>query len=56
MEISFNPRDNGACPICSKKAVCAIRRALAGSVADISDRHANGLELVVYSCPQFKEK
>jgi hypothetical protein len=56
MEILFNPRDNGAGPLCSKIQVCIVRGALAGSVAVISDRHVNGLELVVYSCPQFKEK
>jgi len=56
MDISFNPRDNGACPLCKKTAACPIRGALAGSVAGIRDAHAHGLELVIYACPLFKER
>jgi hypothetical protein len=56
MEISFNPRDNGACPICKKIASCPIRSTLSGSVAGFKDSNAHGLEVVVYSCPLFKEK
>jgi hypothetical protein len=56
MEIHFNPRDNGACPLCTKIATCAIRTALAGSLEDLRDSSAQGMEIVVYSCPMFKER
>ncbi len=56
MKVLFNPRDNGACPLCRKTAACALRAAIAGSVSGVRDPHAHGLEIVIYSCPQFSEK
>jgi len=55
MEILFCPRENSARPLCRKLASCAIRRSLAGSVDDIADPHAHGMEIVIYTCPQFME-
>ncbi len=55
MEISFSPRDNGACPVCRRSASCPVRQALAASVKDMRPG-APGLEVVIYSCPQFVEK
>jgi len=56
MVIYFNPRENGACPMCTKNAACPIRQALAKSVADIPSGGAGGMEVVVYACPAFREK
>lgn len=63
MEISFSPRDTGACPVCRRAPSCPIRQALASSVKDMraggpSAAGTSGpvLEVVIYSCPQFVEK
>jgi hypothetical protein len=58
MEISFSPRENGACPVCRRAASCPVRQALAGSVKDMrgGGSAGPGLEVVIYSCPQFVEK
>ena len=56
MEVKINPRGNGACPICAKEASCIIRRNLAKANTHLSDPMGHGMEVVVYSCPQFKEK
>jgi hypothetical protein len=56
MEIHFSPRDNGACPVCRRAGSCTIRQALAGSVKDMRGASEPGLEVVIYSCPQFVEK
>ncbi len=56
MEITFSPRDNGACPVCRRAASCPIRQALAASVADMRGAAGPTLEVVIYACPQFVEK
>ncbi len=56
MEIRFNPRDNGACPLCTKIKDCAIRTALSESVKAVRDPTKHGIEVVIYSCPVFKER
>jgi len=55
MQIDINPRGNGACPLCRQNGSCRIQKALAGSLETISDQDAP-IEIVVYSCPLFKEK
>ena len=64
MDVSLNPRENGACPLCSRLQGCRIREALRDAVADMRPARPKAvdsvgtplLEIVVYSCPQFKEK
>jgi hypothetical protein len=57
MQVDLNPRGNGACPLCVLNDACRIQRKLAASVAAFHDRDETPpMELVVYSCPEFKEK
>jgi hypothetical protein len=56
MQILLNPRDNGACPVCRKFFSCPIRRKLGESIAGLPDASAQGLEVVIYTCPRFVEK
>jgi hypothetical protein len=56
MEIRFNPRDNGACPLCRKLPSCPVRIRLEASMKPFKDGRSEGLEIVIYSCPQFEEK
>lgn len=55
MEIRFSPRDNGACPVCTRAALCVAQRALAESVRDLGGARQSIMEVVVYTCPQFVE-
>jgi len=55
MEIRLNDRGNGACPICIYLGRCSIREKLHNSVKDIYDSEDHGMELVIYTCPFFKE-
>ncbi len=56
MDIRFNPRDNGACPLCTKIDDCMLRRRIAKSTAELKDPKAIGMDLVIYTCPLFEEK
>ncbi|MFA6508411.1 MAG: hypothetical protein WCT14_20085 [Treponemataceae bacterium] len=57
MQIDINPRGNGACPLCVQNGSCRMQKALSASVVPFPDSdEASTLELVVYSCPKFKEK
>lgn len=57
MQVDLNPRGNGACPLCDHNGSCRIQKKLEASVASFHDRDETPpMELVVYSCPQFKEK
>ena len=58
MRLEINPRGNGACPLCGHDASCRLKRLLAASIevegeAPPSD---SGMELAIYSCPNFDEK
>jgi hypothetical protein len=55
MEIRFNPRENGACPVCRKHEACMVRQKLSAAVSAVTDAQRHGLELVIYTCPQFVE-
>jgi hypothetical protein len=55
MRVEINPRGNGACPLCEKNGTCRIQKTLNESVTPFPDRDTP-MELVVYSCPHFKEK
>ena len=56
MDIVFNPRENGACPFCTKLENCLIRQTLRTSMKDFKNAHGGGMEIVIYSCPQFVER
>lgn len=69
MDVSLNPRENGACPLCSRMPGCRIRQAVRDALSGVRPAraspadtggahrgHAEPLEMVIYSCPQFKEK
>jgi hypothetical protein len=54
MKLEINTRGNGACPLCSSCGKCRIHKLLASGVEKaLSD---SAMELVVYSCPYFKER
>jgi len=55
MKVEINSRGNGACPICKNSGKCRVQDTLSESMAVFS-QSGNPMELVVYSCPQFKEK
>lgn len=56
MELNFNIRDNGACPLCRKEENCLILRRLMASVKGFKDKNHTAMELVIYTCPYFIEK
>jgi hypothetical protein len=56
MNVTFNVRDNGACPLCRKQENCLILRRLAASVEGFKDKNGTPMELVIYTCPYFIEK
>lgn len=56
METRINPRGNGACPLCTRENGCIIRRKFSEALTDLRDPLGHGIEIVVYTCPQFKEK
>lgn len=57
MHVDVNPRGNGACPLCVYNGSCRIKKALVASVITIPEAgDTSPMELVVYSCPHFKEK
>jgi len=57
IEIKFSAQSTGACPICKRFDNChilqALRKTLAETCSPVSD---DTMELVVYRCPEFKEK
>jgi hypothetical protein len=55
MQVDINHRGNGACPLCAKHDACRIRKAVMASMAFFPKRDSV-MELVIYSCPNFKEK
>jgi len=56
MKLDINPRGNGACPLCASNRNCRIQRKLADNVDELSPANEEEMEIVVYSCPYFKEK
>jgi hypothetical protein len=56
MRIEINPRGNGACPLCVSNGNCRIQRKLSENVEPFNAPDDDELEVVVYSCPYFKEK
>ena len=56
MKANFNPRENGACPLCARAATCRVRAAIREAVAALGKEGEGDLEIVIYSCPRFQEK
>lgn len=59
MNLDINPRGNGACPLCAANGACRIQRRLRESIDECpgcSDPDSGDLEIVIYSCPGFKER
>jgi hypothetical protein len=56
MRLEINPRGNGACPLCVRLNSCSIKKAIRDSVLSLKILNTDTeLEVVVYSCPEFKE-
>lgn len=55
MTLDINPRGNGACPLCASNGNCKLQQLLARSVADVSGGEEPSMEIVVYTCPYFRE-
>jgi hypothetical protein len=55
MRLDMNPRGNGACPLCRLLPRCPLRKALAESLEEFRDPEETGMEIVIYTCPMFKE-
>jgi hypothetical protein len=55
MQVDINPRGNGACPLCKQNGQCRFQKTLVESMEPFEDKNMP-MELVIYSCPYFKEK
>ena len=55
MQINFNPRGNGACPLCKKHSDCFVHDKLREGATTIKAVKGTEIELVVYTCPFFVE-
>jgi len=55
MQVELNSRGNGACPICSFTGSCHVQETIKKTMEEFSSED-NPMELVIYSCPYFKEK
>jgi len=55
MKIELNSRGNGACPLCESSGNCQVQETLKETLETFSSEN-NPMELVIYSCPHFKEK
>ncbi len=56
MKLDINHRGNGACPLCSADGACRLKKRLAAALADSPEPEEGGMEIVIYSCPSFREK
>jgi len=56
MKLDINPRGNGACPLCVSHGSCRVQRKLVDNVDPVGPADGDGMEIVIYSCPYFKEK
>jgi len=55
MYVELNVRGNGACPICVFTDNCNIQETLKHTMEAYSGKD-DPMEIVIYSCPKFKEK
>lgn len=60
MKVDLNPRGNGACPFCAAYGDCGILRRLSEDIREIDPppevSDDDILEMVIYSCPYFRER
>ena len=56
MKVEINNRDNGACPLCIYNGRCILHDTVRGSLDDFDKNDAQEMQLVIYTCPRFKEK
>jgi hypothetical protein len=55
MLVEINVRGNGACPICKFTDNCNIQETLKKALEQYSGED-NIMEMVIFSCPKFREK
>ena len=55
MQIEINVRGNGACPLCASHKNCRVQDSLSTAI-EVFYEDEDPLEMVVYSCPKFREK
>ncbi|MBU0936670.1 MAG: hypothetical protein KKC64_13710 [Spirochaetes bacterium] len=55
MKLEINPRGNGACPMCRHNHNCHVQDQLLGNVNELNGGSGHEMEIVIYSCPYFKE-
>jgi hypothetical protein len=58
MDILFNTRGNGACPLCKRNKNCAIQKSIRKEMGKVQIRKVTNdhpLEAVIYACPAFEE-
>ena len=60
MDMVFNPRGTGACPLCKKLPHCSIRKDIQKTLATMPGGDGKGgekkaMEIVIYVCPYFVE-
>lgn len=59
MDMVFNPRGTGACPLCRKLPRCNIRKDIEKTIASMpgggNEGEGKQMELVIYVCPHFIE-
>ncbi|WP_319560917.1 hypothetical protein [Marispirochaeta sp.] len=56
MKVEINNRENGACPLCIRNGNCALQKALQKALHEYDKPVDHEMELVIYTCPRFKEK
>ena len=55
IEVEFNKKGNGACPICIKNKKCRIQETTSHTLLLLKENSDIELELVIYRCPKFIE-
>jgi len=56
MQIQFNTKSWGACPICKRRKWCAIQFKMSEALAQIKETSSDYMEAVIYMCPAFDEE
>ena len=54
MKVEINNRGNGACPLCIYHETCIIHASIKEAMDEYNRKQE--MELVIYTCPRFKEK
>lgn len=56
MKVEINVRGNGACPICQKRSSCPIQKRINEALLAVKPPRKDPFEMVIYTCPSFKEE